>query len=452
MGARGYERISSGEDERAPVRWTGKQAVVALAACSAFAAYTAPHSTKVAAVQSLYKVGHALESSAAVTEGTLLAAEVAAVEDCAACECDELESLGVLAADAGGATESPTAMDYWELFWTDGEFGSELDDSYVWWTNEELEGVRANVLVDTFGDSRGIDIDSNSIINCVLTSLLLATPSLELHHSLCDALLELAYTLWSMFVSLSSSQRQARVVGRELPVALASNDLASTLLNVFPIVPFLLHSPEAIRSAIAASAKGRFAQLVVVAPAPEAEKSNAPVADSSASVESKTTDPLQGRARVRSPPTLAALGTFVVLVVALASYLTARVATARRVDGGYDGVKLLCFEMSFDWRFEGNGAIERWEDDWTTFDPDTGGEKQVGATGIANLDAQIIRRRLREGAAKHGAVVTTLGGRIFAPCPRSNPTTCGSWQSEGKMTTTMTKGAWTPKKTPTRPK
>ena len=162
MGARGYERISSGEDERAPVRWTGKQAVVALAACSAFAAYTAPHSTKVAAVQSLYKVGHALESSAAVTEGTLLAADVAAVEDCAACECDELESLGVLAADAGGATESPTSMDYWELFWTDGEFGSELDDSYVWWTNEELEGVRANVLVDTFGDSRGIDIDSNS--------------------------------------------------------------------------------------------------------------------------------------------------------------------------------------------------------------------------------------------------------------------------------------------------
>ena len=59
------------------------------------------------------------------------------------------------------------------------------------------------------------------VINCVLTSLLLATPSLELHHSLCDALLELAYTLWSMFVSLSSSQRQARVVGRELPVALA---------------------------------------------------------------------------------------------------------------------------------------------------------------------------------------------------------------------------------------
>ena len=161
MGGPKYERISSGEDERAPA-WTTKRAVVALAACSAFAAYTAPHATKVAAVQSLYKVGHALESSAAATDGTLLAADVAAVEDCAACECDELESLGVLAADAGGATESPTAMDYWELFWTDGEFGSELDDSYVWWTNEELEGVRANVLVDTFGDSRGIDIDSNS--------------------------------------------------------------------------------------------------------------------------------------------------------------------------------------------------------------------------------------------------------------------------------------------------
>lgn len=161
MGGPKYERISSGEDERAPA-WTTKRAVVALAACSAFAAYTAPHATKVAAVQSLYKVGHALETSAAATDGTLLAADVAAVEDCAACECDELESLGVLAADAGGATESPTAMDYWELFWTDGEFGSELDDSYVWWTNEELEGVRANVLVDTFGDSRGIDIDSNS--------------------------------------------------------------------------------------------------------------------------------------------------------------------------------------------------------------------------------------------------------------------------------------------------
>ena len=119
------------------------------------------------------------------------------------------------------------------------------------------------------------------------------------------------YTLWSMFVSLSSSQHQARVVGRELPVALASNDLASTLLNVFPIVPFLLHSPEAIRSAIAASAEGHYqpsARLVVVAPAPEAEKSNAPVADSGASVESETTDPLQGRAHVRSLPTLAALG------------------------------------------------------------------------------------------------------------------------------------------------
>ncbi|KAH8069184.1 hypothetical protein JL721_6002 [Aureococcus anophagefferens] len=29
------------------------------------------------------------------------------------------------------------------------------------------------------------------------------------------------------------------------------------------------------------------------------------------------------------------------------------------------GVKLLCFEMSFDWRFQGNGAVERWEDDWS---------------------------------------------------------------------------------------
>ena len=46
MGGPKYERISSGEDERAPA-WTTKRAVVALAACSAFAAYTAPHATKV---------------------------------------------------------------------------------------------------------------------------------------------------------------------------------------------------------------------------------------------------------------------------------------------------------------------------------------------------------------------------------------------------------------------
>ena len=168
------------------------------------------------------------------------------------------------------------------------------------------------------------------------------------------------------------------------------------------------------------------ARLVVVAPAPEAEKSNAPVADSSASVESETADPLQGRAHVRSPPTLAALGTFVVLVVALASYLTARVATARRVDGGYDGVKLLCFEMSFDWRFQGNGEVERWEDDWTeaAFDPGTHASDdgaQVGDTGIANLNAQIIRRRLREGATKHDAAVTTLWGTHLCTVPALEP-------------------------------
>ena len=138
--------------------------------------------------------------------------------------------------------------------------------------------------------------------------------------------------------------------------------------------------------------------------------------DSGASVESKTTDPLQGHAHVRSLPTLAALGTFVVLVVALASYLTARVATARRVDGGYDGVKLLCFEMSFDWDFQGNGAVERWEDDRAIDD-----ETEVGDTGIWNLYVQITRRQLRKGATKHDAVVTTLWGTHLCTVPALEP-------------------------------
>ena len=84
------------------------------------------------------------------------------------------------------------------------------------------------------------------------------------------------------------------------------------------------------------------------------------------------------------------------------------------------GVKLLCFEMSFDWRFQGNGAVERWEDDWSW--AAFGSGYQVGlSTGYANLDAQIVRRRLREGATKHDAVVTTLWGTHLCTVPALEP-------------------------------
>ena len=164
MGGQRYQRIPEEGKAEAPVRWTPARAAVVLAACSAVAAYTAPHATKVAAVQSLYKVGHALEAGGATTAGgAMLDVATTDAVGCGECACDAAADVSVEAVvSGGGATAAPTTIKYWELFWTDGAFGEEVDDSYVWWTNELLEGVRANVLVDTFGDARGIDIDSNS--------------------------------------------------------------------------------------------------------------------------------------------------------------------------------------------------------------------------------------------------------------------------------------------------
>ena len=160
MARRGYERIDSKGGD-APARASARGVAVALAACAAFAAYMAPHATKVAAVQSLYRVGHALESAPA--RGTLLAAEDADVTGCPTCACAETGDVAVDSMESVAlATAAPTETKYWELFWTDGSIGGNVDDSYVWWTNEQLEGVRATILVDTFGYAKGVDIDSNA--------------------------------------------------------------------------------------------------------------------------------------------------------------------------------------------------------------------------------------------------------------------------------------------------
>jgi len=123
--------------------------------------YTAPHATKVAAVQSLYRVGHALESAPS-SSGALLAVQDADAMDCPTCACATESDVAVDSMEALQVTEAPTATKWWELFWTDGSIGGTVDDSYVWWTDEQLEGVRATVLIDTFGYAKGIDIDSNA--------------------------------------------------------------------------------------------------------------------------------------------------------------------------------------------------------------------------------------------------------------------------------------------------
>jgi len=169
MGAQKYEAIPSGAEEQ-PGR-IGIVPTILLTFMAAFGFIASTMSTEnykaaaIKSVESFYRAGHALESAGLGVSSADNALLVNGKVLACSCDCSEAvlgASADELAADL--TTAAPTATKYWDLFWTDGviaEGDDDLDESYVWTTDQADAGIVATVLVDTLGKAKGVDIDLN---------------------------------------------------------------------------------------------------------------------------------------------------------------------------------------------------------------------------------------------------------------------------------------------------
>lgn len=101
---------------------------------------------------SLYRAGNALDAPS----------DMAELASCAEVE----ESLKTLKSKDWevkfeDTTPAPTVTREWDIYWTDGAWDGDVEDAYVWTTDEYNEGYLATVLVNTLGTAEGIDIASN---------------------------------------------------------------------------------------------------------------------------------------------------------------------------------------------------------------------------------------------------------------------------------------------------